>query len=85
MEILTSKSEQAAPSQDWLKSWIAARADQKIRQRFSKERREEAIQRGKELRPRRCAVLPAAAQRTVTSESLLAVAQDFNRGDVAAL
>ncbi|MCG7425457.1 RelA/SpoT family protein [Kocuria rhizophila] len=85
VEILTSKSEQAAPSQDWLKFVGSPRARTKIRQWFSKERREEAIERGKELLTKALRKHHLPLQRTVTSESLLAVAQDFNRGDVAAL
>ena len=85
VEILTSKSEQAAPSQDWLKFVGSPRARTKIRQWFSKERREEAIERGKDQLTRALRKHHLPLQRTVTSEALLAVAQDFNRGDVAAL
>ena len=85
VEILTSKSENAAPSQDWLKFVGSPRARTKIRQWFSKERREEAIERGKERLTRALRKHHLPLQRTVTQESLLAVAQDFNRSDVAAL
>ena len=61
------------------------RARTKIRQWFSKERREEAIERGKDQLTRALRKHHLPLQRTVTSEALLAVAQDFNRGDVAAL
>ncbi|MGO1192472.1 MAG: RelA/SpoT family protein, partial [Nesterenkonia sp.] len=48
VEIFTSKAEGAGPSQDWLMFVKSARARNKIRHWFSKERREESIERGKE-------------------------------------
>lgn len=80
VEILTSKSEQAAPSQDWLKFVGSPRARTKIRQWFSKERREEAIERGKELLTKALRKHHLPLQRTVTSESLLAVARTSTAG-----
>lgn len=85
VEILTSKSESASPSQDWLKFVGSPRARTKIRQWYSKERREEAIERGKDLLTKALRKHHLPLQRTVTHESLVSVAQDFNRSDVAAL
>src|SRR5690625_3463297 len=48
VEIFTSKSESAGPSRDWLNFVRSPRARNKIKHWFSKERREEAIERGKE-------------------------------------
>ncbi len=48
VEILTSKAPDAGPSRDWLKFVRSSRAKAKIRQWFSKERREAAIADGKE-------------------------------------
>lgn len=48
VEILTSKAPDAGPSRDWLKFVRSSRAKAKIRQWFSKERREAAITDGKE-------------------------------------
>jgi len=48
VEILTSKAPDAGPSQDWLKFVRSSRAKAKIRQWFSKERRESAVADGKE-------------------------------------
>ena len=47
-EIFTSKVEGAAPSRDWLKIVVSPRARNKIRQWFSRERREDAIETGRE-------------------------------------
>ena len=46
IEVLTSKSESASPSRDWLAFVKSPRARNKIRQWFSKERREEAVENG---------------------------------------
>jgi GTP diphosphokinase / guanosine-3',5'-bis(diphosphate) 3'-diphosphatase len=48
VEILTSKLATAAPSKDWLKIVASPRARNKIRQWFSRERREDAIDNGRE-------------------------------------
>src|ERR671918_2291 len=48
IEIFTSKSATAGPTQDWLGFVKSPRARTKIRQFFNKERREEAIEIGKE-------------------------------------
>ncbi|MGO1544864.1 MAG: RelA/SpoT family protein [Gulosibacter sp.] len=48
VEILTSKNPDAGPKQDWLAFVGSPRARNKIRQWFSKERRDEAIEIGKD-------------------------------------
>ncbi len=48
VEIFTSKVESAGPSRDWLKIAATPRARAKIRQWFSRERREDAIESGRE-------------------------------------
>jgi guanosine-3',5'-bis(diphosphate) 3'-pyrophosphohydrolase len=48
VEIFTSKIPTAGPSQDWLKIVVSARARNKIRQWFSRERREDSIDSGRE-------------------------------------
>ncbi len=48
IEIFTSKSDTAGPTQDWLGFVKSPRARTKIRQYFNKERREEAIEAGKD-------------------------------------
>ena len=49
IEVFTSKAESAGPSRDWLDFVKSPRARSKIRAWFSKERREEAVERGREL------------------------------------
>src|SRR4029077_2430899 len=48
VEIFTSKVEGAGPSRDWLKLAASQRAATKIRQWFSRERREDAIENGRD-------------------------------------
>src|SRR5207245_8396154 len=48
VEIFTSKVAGAGPSRDWLKIVVTPRARNKIRQWFSRERREDAIENGRE-------------------------------------
>ena len=48
VEIFTSKAETAGPSRDWLAFVASPRAKTKIKQWFAKERREEAIEAGKD-------------------------------------
>lgn len=85
VEVLTSKSPDAAPSQDWLKFVSSPRARQKIKQFFTKERREEAITRGQEALTRALRKHHLPLQRTVTQEGLVSVAQELNKTDITAL
>jgi len=48
VEIFTSKVEGAGPSRDWLQFVKTPRARAKIRQWFSRERREDAIENGRD-------------------------------------
>ena len=48
VEIFTSKAPTAGPSRDWLDIVASSRARNKIRQWFSRERREDAIENGRE-------------------------------------
>ena len=48
VEVITSKVDTAQPSRDWLQIVVTPRARNKIRQWFSKERRDEYIENGRE-------------------------------------
>ncbi len=48
VEIVTSKNESAGPSSDWLSIAQSSRAKSKIRQWFQRERRDDAIEGGRE-------------------------------------
>ncbi|MCU1680156.1 MAG: (p)ppGpp synthetase, RelA/SpoT family [Amycolatopsis sp.] len=48
VEIVTSKNANAGPSRDWLNIAVSSRAKSKIRQWFQRERRDDAIEGGRE-------------------------------------
>jgi guanosine-3',5'-bis(diphosphate) 3'-pyrophosphohydrolase len=85
VEIFTSKAETAHPSRDWLQFVKSPRARNKIRQWFAKERREDAVDNGKEAisRAMRKAGLPL--QRLLGGDALPAMARDLRLTDVTAL
>ncbi|MEE3341927.1 MAG: bifunctional (p)ppGpp synthetase/guanosine-3',5'-bis(diphosphate) 3'-pyrophosphohydrolase, partial [Bifidobacterium merycicum] len=78
VEILTSKSYTAGPSRDWLSFAKSPKARNKIRQWFSKERRSEAIEEGRDelTRAMRKRNLPINA--LLTTEALVGVADELN-------
>ena len=85
VEILTTKAEGAGPSRDWLEFVASPRSRAKIRQYFSRERRDEAIESGKELLARQMRRMDMPMQRLLTIEHLTAVAAYFRVADVNAL
>ncbi len=85
VEVFTSKAPGAGPSRDWLNFVKSPRARSKIRQWFTKERREEAIERGKEQIGQMMRKEGLPLKRLMTHESLSLVAAHFNHADVSAL
>ena len=85
VEIFTSKAEGAGPSRDWLGFVASARAKTKIKAWFSKERREEAIDNGKDQLARAMRKKGFPLQRLMTNQALSTIAVDLNQADVAAL
>ncbi len=85
VEIFTSKADGAGPSRDWLQFVKSPRARNKIKQHFSKERREEAIDLGKDEIARAMRKQHLPLQRLMSHDSLLAVARELNLADVSAL
>jgi GTP diphosphokinase / guanosine-3',5'-bis(diphosphate) 3'-diphosphatase len=85
VEVFTSKSETAGPSRDWLSFVKSPRARNKIRQWFAKERREDAIDEGKDSisRAMRKAGLPL--QRLMGGDGLLGISQELHFADISAL
>lgn len=84
IEIITNKADTAGPSRDWLNVVVSARAKSKIKAWFSKERREEAIEIGKDqiLKAMKKQGVPL---RLLTSSMLATLAADANLADVTAL
>jgi GTP diphosphokinase / guanosine-3',5'-bis(diphosphate) 3'-diphosphatase len=85
VEVFTSKAEGAGPSQDWQNFVKSPRARNKIRQWFSKERREEAIEKGKDLLTRAMRKQNLPLQKMMTHDALMAVAEHFHYVDIAGL
>ncbi|MBM0255527.1 RelA/SpoT family protein [Micromonospora sp. 4G55] len=85
IEIFTSKSDTAGPTQDWLGFVKSPRARTKIRQYFNKERREEAIEAGKDAIVKAMRKQGMPLQRMLTSDALMAIARDLHLADVASL
>ena len=85
MEVFTSKAAGAGPSRDWLTFVQSPRARNKIRQWFSKERREEAIEQGKDAIARAMRKQSLPIQRMLTGESLVTLAHELRYPDISAL
>ncbi|MGO1316301.1 MAG: RelA/SpoT family protein [Cellulomonadaceae bacterium] len=85
VEVLTSKSENAGPSRDWMAFVKSPRARNKIRQWFSKERREEAIESGKDAIAKAMRKQNLPIQRLLSHETLMGLSSDMRYPDVSAL
>jgi GTP pyrophosphokinase len=85
IEVFTSKSPDAGPSRDWLTFVKSPRARNKIRHWFSKERRETAIESGKDAIARAMRKQNLPLQRMMSGEALLALAREQRYPDVSAL
>ncbi len=77
VEIFTSKAPDAGPSRDWLGFVKSARARNKIRHWFSKERREAAAETGKTAIARAMRKQGLPLQRMATGDALLAIATEM--------
>ena len=85
VEILTTKAGTAGPSRDWLGFVASPRAKAKIRQYFTRERREDAIEQGKDMLAKALRKTGLPLQRLLTVEHLTAVADSFKLADVNSL
>lgn len=85
VEIVTNKGESAAPSRDWLNFVKSQRARSKIKAWFSRERREEAIDAGKESIARQMRKVGLPIQKILAGQALLQLAHDQNYPDIDSL
>jgi GTP pyrophosphokinase len=85
VEVFTSKAPNAGPSRDWLTFVKSPRARSKIRAWFTKERREEAIDRGKDQIAKLMRKEGLPLKRLLSHESLTLAAVHFKLADVTAL
>ncbi|MCW2571178.1 MAG: (p)ppGpp synthetase SpoT/RelA, partial [Frankiales bacterium] len=85
VEVFTSKTESAHPSQDWLLFVKSPRARNKIKQWFAKERREDAVELGKEAIGRAMRKQGLPLQRLLGGEALLNLSKEMRLADITAL
>ncbi|MFD3451300.1 RelA/SpoT family protein [Streptomyces sp. NPDC058691] len=85
VEVFTSKAAGAGPSRDWLGFVKSPRARNKIRAWFSKERREEAVEQGKDAIARAMRKQGLPIQRVLTGDSLVTLAHEMRYPDISAL
>jgi GTP pyrophosphokinase len=85
VEIITAKAAEAGPSRDWLKFVQSPRARNKIRQWFSKERREAAVEAGKDQIAKAMRKQGLPLQRLAAADTLITLAHDLRYPDVSAL
>ena len=85
VEIFTAKTAEAGPSRDWLKFVQSPRARNKIRQWFSKERREAAVEAGKDQIARAMRKQGLPLQRLAAADTLITLARDLRYPDVSGL
>jgi GTP pyrophosphokinase len=77
VEILTSKSQEAHPSQDWIKFVASQRAKSKIKAWFTAERKDDAIERGKDLLAKALRKQSVPIQRALATDILLKISSDL--------
>ncbi len=77
VEILTSKHSYG-PSQDWLNITKSSHAKNKIKQWFKKERREENVEKGRELIEKEIRALGFEPKNVLTQENIAEVASKFS-------
>ncbi|GAA4657430.1 RelA/SpoT family protein [Streptomyces buecherae] len=85
VEVFTSKAPGAGPSRDWLGFVKSPRARNKIRGWFSKERRDEAIEQGKDAIARAMRKQNLPIQRILTGDSLVTLAHEMRYSDISSL
>jgi GTP pyrophosphokinase len=85
VEVFTSKSLDATPSKDWLNFVASPRARAKIKHHFSQERREDAIEIGKETLTKGMRKLGLPLQQLMSPDSLSKLVGDLGLQDVSAL
>jgi len=85
VEVLTSKSVDASPSKDWLNFVASPRARAKIKHHFSQERREDAIESGKDLLTKSMRKLGLPLQQLMSADSLGKIVGELGLQDLSAL
>ncbi len=85
VEIFTSKSTEAGPSKDWMNFVASPRAKAKIKAWFSAERRDDAIEHGKDAIAKYMRKQNLPLQRLMSADSVSKLASDLKYPDVSSL
>ena len=85
VEVLTTTDENGHPKRDWLEFVQSTRARNKIRQWFTRERREESIETGRDMLARAIRRQHLPMQRLMSKSTLLALAKEMDYEDVDTL
>ena len=85
VEVFTSKDDNAGPSLDWQAFVVSPRAKAKIRQWFAKERREEALEAGRDALAAEVQRGGLPMHRLFTPESIRTIASELNYHDIDSL
>ena len=85
VEVLTSKNPEAGPSQDWLNFATSQRARSKIRSWFTKERRDEAIESGREALAKVVRKKNLSLSKVLSAQNLASVATGLKYENVDSL
>ena len=85
VEVVTGRSPEEGPSQDWLTFAVSPRARTKIRQWFTRERREDALEEGRDALQRLLRKQHVPVRRLATEEAIRALAGEMSFPDVDAL
>ena len=85
VDVIVSKAQDASPSRDWLAIVKSPRARNKIRQWFSRERREDALETGKDLLARALRKQSLPAVRLTSDAFMRQVAADLKYPDLDSL
>jgi len=85
VEIFTSKSPDASPSKDWMNFVKSPRAKSKIKAWFSAERRDDAIEIGKDLLAKAMRKQNLPLQKLMSADSLVKLASEMKYPDLESL
>ena len=85
VEVFTSKNPDSGPSKDWLQFVRSPRARSKIRQWFTKERRDEAVEQGRDAIGRAMRKQNLPLTKLMTQDALSGIATSLRYEDVTAL
>jgi GTP diphosphokinase / guanosine-3',5'-bis(diphosphate) 3'-diphosphatase len=85
VDVLTSRAQDAAPSRDWLQIVKSPRARSKIKQWFSRERREDALETGREAMKAAMRKQNLPLKRLATEEAMQQVADELKYPGLDAL